>query len=262
MDIILPNAFENFEQNQFLINLFKQNKNIYIKGIRGSMPFSYFKDEVNYVNHSNIFLYKDMIQHIQSYNFLEMYFLDFSNPLIEEKDFSNRYCNIQFEIFGNYTNIYFIISNKQFLTYLINKYPSIKIILSEYFILSYKDEIFNILNCYKDNIKGIISSKIEVLNYFNSENFIKILSVDLYNCNNCNYYNQCQNKEQNNILTFSSQSVFFNCNSVELLPLNTIQNLLLSLTNNNNNNIIIYFLAPKSDDKKYYNYLNILLEAF
>lgn len=254
MNIILPNGFENFQNNQNLINIFKQNKNVYIKGVRSAMPFSFFKDEVNYINHNSIFLYKNMIEYVQNYNLLEMHLLDFSNPLIEKKDFYNNYCKLQFELFEKYNNIYFIISNKDFLLYLIDNYPKCKIILSEYFFYSHQDEILNIVNNYH-NIKGIISSNLTILNYFNN-NLIKILSFDLYNCSTCNYCQQCKSKEQSNILNFSNQSVFFNCESVNLLSLNLVKTFLSQV----DNNTLIYFQAPKSNPELYYNYLLNLLE--
>lgn len=248
MNIIIPHFFDCYLYNKQLINDFSFSKFCKIKGVSGSFPFSIFHGGVNNFNKSEntICLYKNMEESLNFYKDMEIILLDYSAFPIDEKDYYNNYAKVQLESFNEYPNIYFILTDKNYINYLVNKYPNIKIILSKDF--DYEDKDF--INKYKRNIKGLISNDIKILKDSNLS--IKIYFVGLYNCNFCNYKDKCREIDRQNILNFSIKSIYQECKNIKMLNFNEI-----FFQYNEIKNISDYILFDESkiNSKEFYSYL-------
>lgn len=232
MNIILPNFYNNFLYVKNFINTFSFSQEINIKGISGIFPFSFFSKTVNYNANSSICLYPNMRDVINEFKKLDMILLNFDDENISPKDYYNNYLKIQFESFSEEPNIYFVIGDNNFLSYIIKTYPKAKIIITD-----------NIQN-YSKNIYGLISDDINLLDSTNLP--IKILKTNFYNCKFCNYFNKCQEIDLEAMKQYSKKSAFLECPNIDLLPWESF---------GVKENYYILFDEVKINDKIYWEYL-------
>lgn len=217
MKFILPNFYNNFIEVINLINKYHEDKQINISGVYGSFFGSYFNGGINTTCVGPACLLQHMEGCVNEYRMMDMIIIDFGNPLISEHDFLNRFAAIQFESFSEQNNIYFAVSHPKFIDYIINNYPSSKIILHHNFTdtISSIEEIEKLVKTYS-NIEGIISSDSTKLESVDCK--IKILYTPLYTCKQCNHWHRCKENEWKSILNFSTKSDFYNCKLYKEIP--------------------------------------------
>jgi hypothetical protein len=237
--IILPTFYDNFVQNDALIEGLSNNTKIGIGGVCGSFPHSYYKNDVNNNFLFDFISYSDMCGCAESYRKVDI-FLDFSNPLLEQKDYHSRLSKIHFSTFETYPNVYFLVSQYNFANYILQHYPKAKVIID----LDYCDNDFDMT---LENIVGVISwyeNKLQDYDY----NY-KILRVPVYGCRSCNYYEKCLALDVQNAMEFSSVSNFYNCTKKVLLNTESI----LDTFNKNATHFLMD--TPKDSEEEYYNHL-------
>lgn len=217
MKFILPNFYNNFVEVINLINKYHESKEINIDGVYGSFFGSYFNGGINTITNAQACLLQHMEGCLKEYRMLDTIIIDFGNPLISEYDFLNRFAAIQFESFSERQNVFFAVGHLKFIDYIVEHYPSSKIILHHNLIdeISSIEEIEKLVKTHS-NIKGIISSDSNKLNAIDCA--VKILYVPLYTCNQCNHWRKCKENEWKSILEFSVHSDFYKCKLYKEIP--------------------------------------------
>jgi hypothetical protein len=209
MAIILPNFYDNFVQNNILIDGFMLEDRVNILGVSGSFAHSYYKHDVNYNMYKDFVSYTEMLHCLEEYSKMECILLDFSNPYLEYKDYHSRLAKIHFNNFAGIDNVYFIVSQIEFINYIVENYPLAKFIVD----LDYCNGDFSSYS----QIMGVISNNKNKLADYNYK--YKILRVAVYNCHNCRYFEKCLELDTKAAMEFSSVSNFYNCTKKEFKPL-------------------------------------------
>ena len=146
MKYILPNFYDSFIYNKLLKEDFFTTVNI--EGIQGTYPFCIFNGGCNNIEYEEIALYIDLINGLGQYGILgNKILLDFGNINLEEKDYVNTFGNLIVETFYTNSCFYFLVSQENFIEYLINKYPNIQFILHQNYINFQTEQ--EIQKCYQ-----------------------------------------------------------------------------------------------------------------
>ena len=206
INITLPNFYYYFEINKKLFMLKKQhpdffyNKDINFIMQEGNFPFSYWAGR----NTTN---FKTALYHI----FFKMInesripiLFDCANPLLEKKDFTNRHQNIILELGQNGSNSV-LVSSKNLLDYLKEKYPFYQFIGSEYYIADDPNlESLESLTRVK-----VLKSKLDTLQQKIPKAKIEVVLNEP--CGDCNNKINCLCKEWENIYNFKETSEYLKC---------------------------------------------------
>lgn len=233
MNFILSDSFYKSSVNNFFREMSIKDKdyfldqNINFIGSTISFPFCYWNGSFNFnINNAPVLLYDNFLN-ISKSTGLPLY-LDFSNLLLDEKDFYDRMGEVILSIFQNGSNN-IILSNLDFYKYIKSKYPYYKYILSEKFFITHQENYLNELNSIINN-KDFVGIQIPYIFYtsefFNNFKFKQKFILKINNiCNqDCKKYFECQMEEN------SFQYHFSELNCIESCPF--ISNG-LSDTNNN-----------------------------
>lgn len=230
INFILPNFYHNYTYNQKIINYY----NNAFFGIEGAFDFSIFNGRINNNCKSDFVAYENIVNSIQSYQAISnnLTIIDFGNMMLEDTDYFDTFGEVVLEELAKKDNIYFEVSQPNFIEYLLKYYPDIKIILHEnYTIFHSETEIQNLINKYP-NIKGI---NITILNpCLNVCVELKIGILNLDSCFYCRRFPLCLKNEHKNILRYRKASIFNECQRKKLINKDKlIENLkiLLNVTN-------------------------------
>lgn len=209
MIFILPSFYDNFQDNQNILNLY--NNYVRIKGMQGAFPSSIMKGGINSLDLRLFALYDDMIESINSYDTsCKNFFIDCGNIALDKKDFYNMLNKICFEEWGNNSSFFFEIADFDLLDFLVEKYPQIQITLHSNIFFKYtlKQIQEKIDKC--DNIKNIIIPR--PMMHVKINNIKKIYLMSFFKCQEaCVNYKDCVIKENHQILEYSKKSTFRNC---------------------------------------------------
>lgn len=239
----LPDFYERFKINQFLINLNKKynyffKEKVCFLYVSGNFPYNYWNGEIN--RNDGPGAYFKEIQNCYQ-NYMVPLRFNFDNIFLIEEDFLNCYGNQILKINENGSNV-IEISNLNFLEYIKNKYPKYNFIFSKnnFQIIGTNIEQLNFLI---DTNKFILIKLPELFsndfNYLNQIKNKKIIEIIVNpSCNqNCKYFNICFEEEQKNIYNFSKNSLIKKCdilkNNNTLITLENIKNNYLPLGINN-----------------------------
>lgn len=232
INFILPDFYNSFAKNQELINEFNY-KNIFY-GIEGCFSFSIFNGKCNNNKTGMFVAYEDIVRSIRQYEEISDNFtiIDFGNKYLEPFDYEDAFGAVVLEEYADKTNVFFEVSDPNFIEYLTTVYPTIQLILHEnYTMFHTEDEISKLIDKYPSNIKGIV---ITLFNLCPNLEFPKIGLLNLDICYFCNQYPLCLKTESKNILRYRSHSQFNLCHKKTFLNFdNIILNLkeLLKYTN-------------------------------
>lgn len=251
INFILPSFYHNYTNMQELIK--KYNCNFY--GIEGAYDFSIFNGRINNNRRSSFVAYENIIDSIEFYNAISnnLAIIDFGNIMLNGTDYFDTFGEIVLEALAAKPNIYFEVSDINFIKYLIENYPEIKIILHENFtIFNSEESIQKVIDLYP-NIKGI---NITILNpCFNVKTSLKIGVLNLDSCFYCAQFPLCLKNEHQNILRYKEASIFNECLKKQFLSIDKLMDnleMLLSITPN----ILFTGLA----DEQINNYMYIIEE--
>ena len=205
---ILPNFYDSYFCNLTISQKLLQTKNI--SGVYGTFPFSIFNGSYNNIAHEHICMYDDMKKIVTDYGMLaDMIILDYGNSLIETFDFKDLYNQVILEEFAHKSNFYFAVTKIDFIEYLVEKYPTINIILHQNYTRSHPSEnIQEIVDKYQ-NIKGIITSSFNLCSKVT--NVFKIYLTPIHGCEECIQYEKCLYHDNISTLEFSEKSQFAEC---------------------------------------------------
>lgn len=254
---ILPQSFDNVVKNQTLIR--ENNYDNLFWGISTDLPFSIFNGKINNNINSNFIDYYTIKEILESYQEISENYavFDFSSISVEEKDYENCFGAVVFEEYANKQNIYFELSDINFIDFLIKRYPNIQIILSENFTIFHtENEIQQVIDNYNKNILMI---NITFLNLCKNINIEKIGVLNLDSCFYCPQFPLCLNKEHKNILRFRRQSIFNDCDKKKFISLdNLIDNLKTLLKETDK---ILFGNIAFLQIEDYFNLIHQILEA-
>ena len=175
MNFILSDSFYKSSVNNFFREMSIKDKdyfldqNINFIGSTISFPFCYWNGSFNFnINNAPVLLYDNFLN-ISKSTGLPLY-LDFSNLLLDEKDFYDRMGEVILSIFQNGSNN-IILSNLDFYKYIKSKYPYYKYILSEKFFITHQEDYLDELNSIINN-KDFIGIQIDIF-FLKMYNIIK-----------------------------------------------------------------------------------------
>ena len=176
-----------------------------------------------------------------------MCLFDFGNLLLDKYDYEDNYGKIIFEEYANKKNIFFEVADIDFIDFLINRYPSIQIILHENYTIFHDDKtIQNIIKKYPNNIKAI---NITILHLCENIDIPKIGILNLDSCYYCPQFPLCLNTENRNILRYRKASAFNECTKKKMIDIDSImENLSILLKNTD---IILFNTIPALQKKIY-----------
>lgn len=213
----LPNFFEYFHINQFLISLNKIHPDFFkekIHFVQVSGAFPYCSWTGGYNSNWGAGAFYDDFERCYKISSLPLR-LDFSNSLLEDYDFYDAMGNIICKTNENGSNL-ISISNFDFMDYLQSKYQNFDFILSRQadLILNFTPELLNSPDL-QDHFKLIelpkrMTKDIEILSQLKNKNKYEIIisSACPFKCSNLN---NCKTNEEQLQLSFSSSSNFCNC---------------------------------------------------
>lgn len=218
--ITLPLFYFNYKFNNYLSILLKEHKdffrikNLIITSQNGSFPFAIFNGGINLNLNNNIFDTNDRIQNfiINKKNIIPFRF-NCSNILLNENDLNDIYENIILN-YGNDSGNFIEVGDLKTYNYIINKFPNYEFIFSKNsdYINNLTPEIINtILNqnlFYLLEIPDSQKNNKEFLLKINQKNKIEITIGNRCKCNNIS---TCALQEQEHILNFSNNTLFYNC---------------------------------------------------
>lgn len=231
INFILPNSFCDVDNNLKLIE--KNNYSNLFYGVEGNFAFSIYTGRANNNLGNDFMAYIDIVRSVELYQEISenMTIIDFSNTLLEETDYEDAMGEVILDEFADKDNVFFELSDIDFIDFLVNKYPKIQIILHEnYTIFHSEEDIQNVIEKYP-NIKGI---NITILNLCQNINIKKIGVLNLDSCFYCPQYPLCLKREHRNILRYRKASSFNDCSRKKLIVLdNIIENLSILLKETN-----------------------------
>lgn len=241
MKIILSSLYDNFIQNKYLIEELSLNEELKVGGVEGSFPFSYYKNNINTNSAKDLALYPAMEGCLNKYRNMDIILFDFSNPILEPKDYHSRLCKIHMESFASYENVFFIVSQIEFIKYLKGLYPGVKIILDMDYCSGDIQEV-------SDIIYGQISWDTQKLSIG-----MKIVRIPIYTCKKCSQYERCLKSDVKSIMDFSEESCFITCTSKKLETWDYIQQNIDKAKENNADYVLLE--SPKEPQELYYDFI-------
>lgn len=220
INYILPNMYDSYFCNLTIANKLLQEKNIC--GVSGTFPFSIFNGSYNNIGYEKVCLYDDMKDFYKNYGIMaNMVIIDCGNPLLESFDYFDLYNQVILQEFASKPNFYFSVTQEEFIDYLIEKYPTIQLILHQNYTRNHSSkEIQLLLNKYP-NIKGIIISSFNTCK--DVKDVFKIYLTPLHGCEECAQYQKCLEYDHHSTLEYSIDSQFSKCSLRKLIYPEIIQ---------------------------------------
>lgn len=216
----LPLFYQNLDFYLTLNNYIDNNKldtSIKISSAFGSFPFAIFNGGSN-INFSSelLLLNNDIYYFLNNKMNCIPFRLDCSNILIEDFDLKNIYQNIILNYAHNAGN-FLEISDFRMLNYLQKEYPNFEFIFSKNsnLINPLTPEIINTILeqdiFYLIEIPNNQKKNLDFLNKIKQKNKIEITIGNKCLCNDTL---ECELKEQGNIIKYSNETLFYNCNKL------------------------------------------------
>jgi hypothetical protein len=218
MKYIIPNFFDSYVYNMALINEFIQVHEF--AGVQGTYSFSYFNGSLNNIRGEKISLYPDFIAGAEAYKIIDdMILLDYGNMNIVPADYKNCMAKVILEKFSTDSRFYWEVSVPEYIEYLVQTYPKIKIVLHQNYTMFHSvQDINSLISQYPNNIKGIITTDVNPCYGLKNKNIFKCyLLSPMAICHKCKNLKRCIKLENNNTLNFSEQSVFSSCPNCQTL---------------------------------------------
>lgn len=220
MKYIIPNFYDSMFYNSTLMTEFINT--VDFDGIQGTFPFCCFNGWLNNIGSQKIALYKNIVESIHFYSKINEHILfDFGNLLLEETDYPNCMADVILKEYVDNKKAYFEIANLGLLDYLIQKYPTIQIVLHQNYTLFHTvEEINNLISKYPNNIQGVVvHSNFSIKDIKKISNNVKkfyFFSANM-NCMKCKNLLKCIKVENQYVLDFSERSSFGNCQLYSVL---------------------------------------------
>lgn len=257
MKYILPNFYDSFIYNKLLKEDFFTS--IDIEGIQGTYPFCIFNGGCNNIEYEEIALYRDLIDGLGRYGILgNKILLDFGNINLNKEDYVNTFGNLIIETFYSNSCFYFLISQEDFIEYLVKEYPNIQLILHHNYINFHTEqEVQKIVTKYHNNIKYIITTDLNECR--NVKNVKKIYLLSLFNCQQCRHYETCINYDNNQTLNYSKLSILNTCEVKKFVDINILLDK-INYTKNLNIDIIMFETIPIFHEEICYNIIKDIFE--
>lgn len=257
MKIILPSFYNSYQQNKKIIENFMYYKDF--QGISGSFPFSIFNGGYNNNKYSQLALAHDIINSIHSYGAIGGFtVIDFGNLCLIESDFKNCFNKVVLEEYSKSKNIFFSVASIKLAEYLVSTYPDIQLILHQnYTNFHTEEEVQNVINLYKKNLKYIIITPNNECSHI--EDIQKIYWIPFTLCYCCPQYYKCIKIDNNQTLNYSTFSQFNDCSSKKYVNLQYLKTLILH-ANTITNCIIFDDLLIEDEEIVYEQIFNILNE--